>query len=82
MDGGARFAVGLLILWLCLLAFFFALHPNGVDLSAYGENPAGALKWLINEFQTLGSGTSTTTTSATPATNTGESQTTQNLVGG
>lgn len=67
MDGGARFAVGLLILWLGLLAFFFALHPNGVNLPEGKQNPSGALQWLITQFQSLGSGAATSVdTTATP----------------
>lgn len=49
MDtGGTRFAIGLLILWLGLLALFIALHPNGITGA---NNPNDALQWLINEFQ-------------------------------
>lgn len=51
MDtGGTRFAIGLLIFWIALLALFFALHPNGI---ANASNPNDALQWLIGEFQSV-----------------------------
>jgi hypothetical protein len=53
MGDGTRFAIGLVIMWLAFLFFYFAFHPNGVPGV---NNPAGALKWLIGEFQKLGSG--------------------------
>lgn len=65
MDtGGTRFAIGLLILWLALLALFFALHPNGI---ANAKNPNDALQWLIGEFQTV-TGLNTAGNIATPNT--------------
>ena len=64
MEGGAtNFAVGLLLLWLSALCFFFALHPGGQGF----KNPVDALKWMITEFQqtqttTTGSDTTNATT--------------------
>ena len=49
MEGGAtNFAVGLLLLWLAALCFFFALHPGGVGSI---KNPVDAIKWMIDQFQ-------------------------------
>jgi hypothetical protein len=47
MGGAAKFALGLLLIWLSMVCFFFAFHPNGV---AGVSNPSDALKWLIGEF--------------------------------
>lgn len=51
-NGGTRFAIGLLILWVALLLLFIALHPNGINFPS-GTKPgaSGALQWLIGEFQ-------------------------------
>jgi hypothetical protein len=60
MNGAAKFALGIVLLWLGMLAFYFAFHPNGVVLN--GEkvsNPVEALKWLIGEFQRVGGAAST-----------------------
>jgi hypothetical protein len=55
MEGGAtNFAVGLLLLWLSALCFFFALHPGGQGF----KNPVDALKWMITEFQQTQGGAS------------------------
>jgi hypothetical protein len=54
MGDGTRFAIGLVIVWFAFLFFYFAFHPNGVSGV---NNPVEALKWLIGEFQKLGSGT-------------------------
>lgn len=49
MDtGGTKLAIAIVILWVALLFFFIALHPNGI---ANVTNPVQALKWLISEFQ-------------------------------
>jgi hypothetical protein len=59
MNGAAKFALGIVLLWLGMLAFFFAFHPNGVVLNGKKvSNPVEALQWLIQEFQKA-SGTST-----------------------
>lgn len=59
MNGAAKFALGIVLLWLGMLAFFFAFHPNGVVLNGKKvSNPVEALKWLIQEFQKV-SGTAT-----------------------
>lgn len=41
-------ALGIVFLWLGMVAFFFAFHPNGVEGVT---NPVTALQWLIREFQ-------------------------------
>jgi hypothetical protein len=52
MNGAAKFALGIVLLWLGMLAFFFAFHPNGVVLNGKKvSNPVEALQWLIQEFQ-------------------------------
>jgi hypothetical protein len=66
-TGGTRFAIGLLILWLALLALFFALHPNGI---ANAKNPNDALQWLIGEFQNV-TGLNTAAAAAAPASEVG-----------
>ena len=48
MSGGAKFGLGVLFLWLAMVCFYFAFHPNGVSGVT---NPSSALKWLIQEFQ-------------------------------
>lgn len=63
MNGAAKFALGIVFLWLGMLAFFFAFHPNGVTLDGKKvANPVEALQWLIQEFQRV-SGASTPDTS-------------------
>jgi hypothetical protein len=71
MGDATRFAIGLVIMWAAFLFFYFAFHPNGVTGV---NNPVEALKWLIGEFQKLGSGSApsgtvepTPTGSPTPA---------------
>jgi hypothetical protein len=49
-NGGSRFAIGLLILWGAFILLFIALHHNGIPNA---NNPGDALKWLINEFQSV-----------------------------
>lgn len=70
MNGAAKFALGIVFLWLGMLAFFFAFHPNGVILN--GEkvsNPVQALQWLIQQFQRVsGASAPATTTDATGTT--------------
>ena len=49
MSGSAsKFALGLVMIWGAMVAFYFAFHPNGVSGVT---NPATALQWLIKEFQ-------------------------------
>jgi hypothetical protein len=57
MGGGTRFAIGILIMWLALVFFFFAFHPGGVQNVS---NPGQMLQWLMSEFNRLTGGTSTT----------------------
>jgi hypothetical protein len=48
MSGAAKFALGIVFLWVAMVAFYFAFHPNGVEGVT---NPTTALQWLIKEFQ-------------------------------
>lgn len=65
MNGAAKFALGIVFLWLSMLGFFFAFHPNGVVLNGQKvSNPVEALQWLIQEFQKV-SGNSTPDSSGT-----------------
>ena len=51
MNGAAKFALGIVALWLAGLCFFLAFHPNGVVLNGQKvSNPVEVLKWLIQEF--------------------------------
>jgi hypothetical protein len=51
MNGAAKFAFGIVLLWLAGLCFFLAFHPNGVVLNGQKvSNPVDVLKWLIQEF--------------------------------
>lgn len=51
MNGAAKFALGIVALWLSGLSFFLAFHPNGVVLNGQKvSNPVEVLKWLIQEF--------------------------------
>jgi hypothetical protein len=68
MGDGARLAVAILILFVAMVAFFFAFHPHGVanpDGSAV-NNPGDILKWMFGVFEGTTSG-STTPSSGTPA---------------
>lgn len=57
MGQSAKFALGLVLIWIGLVAFYFAFHPNGVQLNGNPvSNPSEALKWLIQEFQGVSSG--------------------------
>ena len=48
MSGAAKFALGIVFIWLGMVAFYFAFHPNGVEGVT---NPVTALQWLVREFQ-------------------------------
>jgi hypothetical protein len=57
MNGAAKFGLGILLIWLSMVAFFFAFHPNGVILNGEQvKNPVEALQWLIQEFQKITGG--------------------------
>lgn len=47
MDNGVRLAIAIMMLFLSMICFFFAFHPNGVENVT---NPDTALKWLMGEF--------------------------------
>jgi hypothetical protein len=54
MGDGTRLAVAILILFLAMVAFFFAFHPSGVA-NADGSpvnNPAEILQWLFGQWDT------------------------------
>lgn len=56
MGQAAKMALGLVLIWIGLVCFYFAFHPNGVQLNGNPvSNPAEALKWLIQEFQGVSS---------------------------
>lgn len=66
MNGAAKFAFGIVLLWLAGLCFFLAFHPNGVVLNGQKvSNPVDVLKWLIQEF---GTATGTASSDSTPLT--------------
>jgi hypothetical protein len=50
MTDATRLAIAILVLFLAMVAFFFAFHPNGVVLAKGSQNPGGALEWLANQF--------------------------------
>jgi hypothetical protein len=52
MGDGTKFAVAILILFLAMVAFFFAFHPGGVQGI---KNPDDVLEWLMGEFQNTSS---------------------------
>jgi hypothetical protein len=71
MGAAAKLSLGILFLWLAMVAFYFAFHPNGVSGVT---NPATALQWLMAEFnKATGSGDS-----SGPATGTSSSTGPQN----
>jgi hypothetical protein len=62
MGDGARLAIAILMLFLAMVAFFFAFHPGGVDFTTVGAtdaskgNPSDVLKWLFLQFDTATTG--------------------------
>jgi hypothetical protein len=52
MSGGTKLALAILIMWIAMVAFFFAFHPSGVvdSTGANIQNPLGILKWLADQF--------------------------------
>jgi uncharacterized paraquat-inducible protein A len=57
MGDGARLALAIAMLFLAMVAFFFAFHPQGVTGVT---NPVTALQWLETQFQNTAGGTSAT----------------------
>lgn len=55
MGDGARLAIAIAMLFLAMVAFFFAFHPQGVTGVT---NPKTALEWLETQFETTAGGTS------------------------
>jgi hypothetical protein len=67
MGEGGRFALGILVMFIAMIFFFFAFHPGGV---VGVSNPAQMLRWLLDEFNNLAGGTqAASTTAATSADN-------------
>jgi type II secretory pathway component PulC len=70
MGDGTRLAIAILILFLAMVAFFFAFHPSGVA-NANGQpvnNPNEILQWLFGQWDTTVSGnTSTAGSNVAPA---------------
>lgn len=55
MGDGTRLAIAIVMLFLAMVAFFFAFHPQGVTGVT---NPKTALQWLETQFQNTTSGSS------------------------
>jgi hypothetical protein len=54
VENGTRLAIAILMMFLAMIAFFFAFHPGGVENV---HNPDSALQWLMGEFdKTAGTG--------------------------
>lgn len=76
--GSSKLAVGILVMFVAMVFFFFAFHPGGVagPNGANVSNPAQMLQFLITEFQ-KGAGITT----QTDATLTSAQQTASNYPG-
>jgi hypothetical protein len=48
MDGGIRLAIAIAVIFLAMVAFFFAFHPGGVQGIS---DPDTMLQWLMGEFE-------------------------------
>lgn len=67
MGDGARLAIAILILFLAMVAFFFAFHPGGVDNGDIKNFPE-LLQWMFGEFDTA-SGSPSATPAGQPGAN-------------
>ena len=47
MGGGTKFAIAIVMLFLAMVAFFFAFHPGGVEGVS---DPQTMLQWLNSQF--------------------------------
>jgi len=56
MGDGTKLAIAIMMLLIAGICFFFAFHPNGVDLDTYGDNPDGILQFLIDQFNATATG--------------------------
>jgi hypothetical protein len=76
--GSSKLAVGILVMFVAMVFFFFAFHPGGVagPNGANVSNPTQMLQFLISEFQ-KGAGI----TAQTDATLTSAEQTASNYPG-
>lgn len=53
MGSATRFAIAIAILFLSMVCFFLAFHPNGVALNGQPiGNPKEALEFMFQEFDT------------------------------
>lgn len=71
MSDGTRFALGIAILLGAMIGFFFAFHPGGVQLTE--QNPAGILKWVMQEVTNSGANSPTAPASSGGPQNAGAS---------
>lgn len=55
MEGGAKLAIAILVLFIAMVAFFFAFHPGGVNNGAI-SNPVDILKWMFTQFDSTVAG--------------------------
>jgi hypothetical protein len=60
MGDGTRLAVAIFILFIAMVAFFFAFHPSGVAMPNGDpvKNPGDVLNWLFGQFDDTVSGKS------------------------
>jgi hypothetical protein len=72
MGDGTRLAVAILILFLAMVAFFFAFHPSGVAKADGSpvDNPADILQWLFDQWDTTTTGGGSPPTAAAVQPNT------------
>lgn len=71
MGDGMRLALAIGMLFLAMVAFFFAFHPQGVQGVT---NPATALQWLETQFTATASGSSSASAVADTASPGGQTQ--------
>jgi hypothetical protein len=71
MGDGARLAIAILVLFLAMVAFFFAFHPHGVANpdGTNVNNPGDILKWMFGAFNTTVDGGSAPQSTAPASTN-------------
>lgn len=49
MGDGTRLAIAILVMFLAMVAFFFAFHPGGVEGVS---DPDTMLQWLMGQYNT------------------------------
>ena len=67
MNDGLKLAIAILILFIAMIAFFFAFHPGGVQGVS---DPTTMLQWLMGQYTTATKGPGSATSSSN---NTGSS---------